>query len=63
MGLYEEAVDLSLEWGNLQLAKLNADAAGQDTASSLLREPYLCAASAHFSVLREPISLCFADCK
>eukprot|EP00658_Telonema_sp_P-2_P062096 TRINITY_DN5075_c0_g1_i4.p2 TRINITY_DN5075_c0_g1~~TRINITY_DN5075_c0_g1_i4.p2 ORF type:complete len:492 (-),score=128.78 TRINITY_DN5075_c0_g1_i4:186-1661(-) len=29
MGLYEEAVDLSLEWGNLQLAQLNADAAGQ----------------------------------
>ena len=28
MGLYEEAVELSLEWGNLQLAQVNADAAG-----------------------------------
>eukprot|EP00656_Telonema_subtile_P011843 TRINITY_DN15907_c0_g4_i2.p1 TRINITY_DN15907_c0_g4~~TRINITY_DN15907_c0_g4_i2.p1 ORF type:complete len:1063 (-),score=256.58 TRINITY_DN15907_c0_g4_i2:63-3251(-) len=28
MGHYEEAVELSLEWGNLQLAKVNADAAG-----------------------------------
>lgn len=28
MGHYEEAVELSLEWGNLQLAKVNANAAG-----------------------------------